>query len=135
MCVCVQVKVCVCVCVHVNPYLGVDVLDGLEAHGVFAVSILCSLVAYGVFFIGTQGWGGWLKYRPAAVPLAFAGSGAATLSAGCYLALRVLFICSGCDGAAFVGQDLVQQQHLAISALLAACGALELAHGVTSLLT
>ena len=105
-----------------------------QAHAVFAFSILLSLLFYGIFFIGTQGWGGFLRYRPQAVPLAFIGSGAATLAAGCYLALRVRFICNGsssCDGAAFVEEDLVQQQHLAVSALLASCGALELAHGLT----
>eukprot|EP01050_Picozoa_sp_SAG11_P029344 SAG11_NODE_8227_length_1044_cov_1.758730_1_plen_64_part_00 len=26
-----------------------------QAHGVFALSILCSLISYGVFFVGTQG--------------------------------------------------------------------------------
>ena len=107
-----------------------------QAHAVFAVSILASLVSYGVFFIGSQGWGGWLRHRPRGVPLAFLGSGAATLAAGGYLALRVRYICagsSGCDGAGFVADDLVQQQHLSISALLAVCGALELSHGLAAL--
>ena len=38
VCMCTSKSVCVCVCVsvHVNPYLGVDVFNGLEAHGVFA---------------------------------------------------------------------------------------------------
>jgi hypothetical protein len=41
-------------------------------------------------------------------PVAFLLSGATTLLAGVYLALRVRFICESCDAGAFVAQDLVR---------------------------
>lgn len=61
------------------------------------------------------------------VPLAYAISGSSTLTAGVYLLLRVVWICEAAC-VSFVVRDLVQQQHVAIAALLVSCGALETAH-------
>ena len=100
-----------------------------QAHLVMSLTLCASTIAYGLFFLGVQGWPVPCFRRRCVerVALAYVVSGGSTLIAGVYLLLRVVWICEGAC-LLFVARDLVQQQHLAIAALLFCCGALETAH-------
>ena len=100
-----------------------------QTHGAIALALLVSAVSHVVFVAGTQGWPSLgLRRCVERVPLAFALSGAAAVTAGLFVALRVLWLCEGCEG--FAGRDLRGQLSLSIAALLVACGTLESLHAV-----
>jgi hypothetical protein len=100
-----------------------------EAHGVMAVAVLCCVAAYGIFFLGAQGWDELSIPRCVrCIPASYALSGSSLFSSGLYLAVRVLLVCQRCLAQGYVFRDVIQRQHLAVAALLISGGGLEILH-------
>lgn len=98
-----------------------------QAHTIMMGTLMLSTFAWGVFFVGAaQCEPRTARMLPKAAAPAL--SGASSFGAGLYLAARVVWICEQCFSRGFVNTDLVQQQHLAIAALLLSMGSLDLLH-------
>jgi hypothetical protein len=116
-----------------------------QAHVVLSLGVLASTLAFGshaLLVVGAhsddaeKAWIAGIvdRYprvcRMQAPHAPYTASGCSLLLSGLYLLLRVLALCNSCVTSGFVWRDVVQRQHLAISASLLCAGSVELLHGV-----
>lgn len=119
-----------------------------QAHAVLSLGVLASTLGFGSHAllvetpqrdaVGEQWVAAAVRRYPQlghmqAPHAPYIASGVSLVLSGAYLLLRVLMLCSGCVASGFVWRDVVQRQHLAISACLVCAGGVELLHAVALL--